>query len=369
MASQKVIPSSYSVYAPLRFETTRKYARRLAETFEGLVGVEREWPLRDKLMPLVSSANIPYIGDTSDNVMPVIREVENVVAYVEFASAGRIIYDFHMVLVNALLETDVDKINFNDVPWPMDHCYLHFGDIDWPGGHHTDLEGIYVSKRPWSGLPESWHFTPVYRKQFSVPLYINVTQETRNSDLEIIPDEITVGIDEYCLSLPERINQLYEQMAAFHGMPDSELSDVCKEWESKDVGDPAENSLIAKLAINCMLYIAAVPDDEFAEWDDRAPGDLVHQSMHSEKKGSRKTADNTLANQHYLKIRKIGRKFAHASTATGEHIGGKKVSHLRRGHFRNQAFGPEWKSHRVIFIAPQIIHPDDGDIPGRIYEI
>lgn len=370
MASQLVVPTSYSIYAPLRFEVTRKYSRKAADTLCTLAGKEGDWPLRERLRKSAYEVNKKYMDSGQVSIKSFLREVENLIAYVEFSSCGRIIYDFHKSLTNALLLTDVDKIAFDEVPFPLDNFYLHFGDMNWPDNPDSELEGIYVSKKNCIvGTEKNWCFTPIYKNQFSVPLHLKDDIEARNSVLEFSPSEILVGINEYCQSIADQTNQFYNDMEACSPHEDLAHLEVMREWSIRDRGNPKENSMITKLAINCMLYLAAAPDDEVIEWDERAPSKLVHQATHSEKSGARLTAENTLNNLYYLKIRKIGEHFAHLSGLTGEHNSGRKISHIRKGHFRYQAFGHEWKEHRTIFIAPQIIHPEDPGMPGRIYEV
>jgi hypothetical protein len=38
-----------------------------------------------------------------------------------------------------------------------------------------------------------------------------------------------------------------------------------------------------------------------------------------------------------------------------------KRPHWRRGHWRNQACGPAWKDHRLVFIRPVLIHADAAE--------
>lgn len=37
---------------------------------------------------------------------------------------------------------------------------------------------------------------------------------------------------------------------------------------------------------------------------------------------------------------------------------GHRSAHWRRGHFRNQAHGPNWSNHRIVYIEPLLVHND-----------
>lgn len=53
-------------------------------------------------------------------------------------------------------------------------------------------------------------------------------------------------------------------------------------------------------------------------------------------------------------------------TVKGENGGGWKVRpHLRRGHLRGQAYGPNRELHRQVFIAPVFVNADEGWIAER----
>ena len=124
------------------------------------------------------------------------------------------------------------------------------------------------------------------------------------------------------------------------------------------------------LVVNCLLYLGVAPEDSREQWDDRADTTLVEQATSAEKPGTRKTAERTLANKGYVKIRLIGHQFA--ASAAGQAFGesGRTVAtHFRRGHFRNQPYGPERSLHKVIFIPPVVVNPGQSDPPGRIYEV
>lgn len=43
-----------------------------------------------------------------------------------------------------------------------------------------------------------------------------------------------------------------------------------------------------------------------------------------------------------------------------------KSAHWRRGHFRNQAYGPNWSLHRAVYIEPVLIHGElESAVPSR----
>jgi hypothetical protein len=55
-----------------------------------------------------------------------------------------------------------------------------------------------------------------------------------------------------------------------------------------------------------------------------------------------------------------------ASAALGAIQTGQKSAHWRRGHFRNQAYGPSWSLHRAVYIEPVLVHGElESAAPSR----
>jgi len=76
--------------------------------------------------------------------------------------------------------------------------------------------------------------------------------------------------------------------------------------------------------------------------------------------------------QGYVRVRFVGRHYAESAgaKAVSEAMGTGRTmpTHLRRGHFRNQPYGPERSLRRTVFIAPIVVNPGKGEPAGRIYD-
>jgi hypothetical protein len=366
------VSTSYSVYAPLRYEITRKGCQKIAEKYRHALQKTSPENFRSNILhDITSLTDIKQLGGPIESFKIIQKETEKLVSYIEFYSNARVIYDFHRILTQALLQTDVDKMSLRHIPRSQECCYLHFGDFTWPDGYPQNLEGVYVSFRSSKENGQSIAFNPIYKHQFATPLHINTDRENESGYFDIVLDDVSEGISVYLEELYAEVSENNESLLGTAvNAPDgfSEMFTMFSEAAMIDPGNPKVNSFIAKISINCLLYLSAVPEDVHDEWDDRAPRHLVEQSIHAEKPGTRKTAERTLANQLYIKVRMIGRKFTQPHETSGV-TGSKKSTHIRKGHFRNQAYGHDWSEHRVIFIAPKIINPGDSDLPGRIYDI
>lgn len=355
-----VTPTSYSTYAPLRYEVTRPYSKKLAKTAATIMFHHGRnmakrifngelWGLLRKKVQIEN--HFEFATNES-------RYLE---AYAHFYGAGRVLYDFSSGLTSALLSTDASKIPLDTIKFPSDSFYIHFGDVVWPEGYPANIEGVFVSNIKDDNSNRYIGYQPIKKKQFSFPFYMDVNDEADVSNFNICLDHGVRNLEAYEAEEQADFEGFIHKLNAY--CEDESLS----EYFGLNGLDARKNAAIAKIVINCLLYINAVPTDVEEIWDDRAPREIVERAVTSEKEGVRASAARTLENQDYLKVRLIGKKFVYA-TPKDHRESSKKATHIRHGHFRNQAYGRDWAEHRVIFIPPVLINPDADEIPGRIYQ-
>lgn len=364
MASQRVSPASYSIYAPLRYEATRPFSVKLGEQYQRFANLgltARNRHLIHDIAPGMRKAMKVAGKPIGENA--ILSELSNFLAFGEFLKGGRIIYDFHKKLTSALLSTDVDEMPVSALPKPADSLYIHFGDIEHLSAECSNIEGAFVSWRSVPGETETLNISLATKNHFAKPYYwLDSNLELSNGSMLDISDKSCNIID--CMQKHwDLVRSNYVEDMAAEGVEISEDVEIGNQPMMMEMKHGV------KLVVKCLLFLAAVTDDITEEWDDRAPSDLVHQAKNAEKDGSRKTAERTLSNRDYLKIRFIGRKFAEIHEKSSHtDIGKKKITHLRRGHFRNQPYGPERCFSKVIFIPPMVINSDSGEELGRIYQ-
>jgi hypothetical protein len=358
----RVTPASYSVYAPLRYEVTRPFAKKFCEKsrrLRFLRGREKaDSAIKNELWTFMNKKI--HIGLAMNALA--MNEANSLIAYCDFFTSGRIIYDFRKTLTFALLSTDAGKVKFSSVKFPYDSFYLHFGDFRWPDDYALKIEGIYVNKYMSETGELCVNFQPIGGGKFTSPFNVELDNSHDNNQVVVNLNDDYADIDGFFNRESQGFAALVEEVSEVAG--GREFAD----FFGITALDSIKNTLIVKVVINCLLYLSAVPSDVDEVWDDRAPRDVVRRATNSDKNGARDSAERTLNNQDYLKVKLIGRKFSEGAHGH-EHHSAKKATHIRRGHFKNQAYGPEWSEHRVIFVPPVLVNSDSGDIPGRIYEI
>lgn len=373
MASQRVSPTKHSMYAPLRYEATRPFAVRLGTQYIARskgTSQQRRHFLTEELAPAIHKA-LDRMGP-QPGPGPAEAEITNVQVFSGFLDGGRIIYDFHKGLTVALMHTDVDSLPISAIPKISSSLYLHFGHqvVEALG-----FEGAFVSWKIFPGETPRLNVRFTTHSQFSNPFFwasekgepmmgvpIDVSDPSQGIAAAIqASSEAIVASNAVML---ERIRQQEADIALRFGLPATSLN-----LGSTLMMDSAQLNKGVALAVNCLLFLSIAEHDVVERWDDRAPSDLVHQAEHADKPGARKTAERTLSNRDYLKVRLVGHKFA-ASVDYGDHheTGRTMVTHYRRGHFRNQPYGPERAMRKIVFIPPVVVNAGLGEPPGRIYE-
>lgn len=356
-----VMSASYSEYAPLRYEITRPFCKKVSETIAkerflrpGDLGTSNYSKYLWSLMSKTVDLDTERAGFATN-------ELRFSEAYASFLAGNRIIYDFSKKLLSSLVRTDADSIPLKSIKFPNESFYLHFGCMNWPKDFPVSCEGVYV-ERSSRDREDVIYFTPILPGRFSKPFWMDVSEEIDSSIFIICLDDDISNITDYFKCEKESFDEAIAEQRAWCG------NDTIVKLMGTDRMDALANAFIARIAVNCMLYLNAVPDDIEDRWDDRAPKDLVFQAENSDKDSVRKSSTRALEKKDYIKVKLVGKKYEQHNPLH-QKPGSKQVPHIRRGHFRNQAFGPEWSLHRVIFIPPVLINAEDGEIPGRIIEI
>lgn len=357
MTGNRVKPASYSIYAPLRFEVTRPYAKDISYKLGNKYYKNKEEPLNIIMRELniFLKAYLNIRGYEYSKILA-LSELPITEAYAYYFKGGRVIYDIHSSLIHALAHTDVDKLTLSTIPTIQQSFYLHFGEIGDILPECGSIEGAYVSWVTYA-TTRTLQVCLVKSKTSSLPVQMTNIMDEMPTVFHIDVSETGKLISD---QIEERIADKAEQTKDF------KLDEQFK--NATDRGIRILTTTFSKLVVNCLFYLQAAQDDVEERWDDRAPYDLVNQSLNAVKIGTRNTADRTLTNQDYIKIKLVGRKFARTMpTDSTKGEGGHKSTHMRRGHFRNQAYGAEHSLRKIVFIPPMIINADDDDAPGRIY--
>lgn len=373
--------SAQSRYAPIRYEATRPFAsllgRRFLAEISGKTIEQRGVYISTQWMSLVRETVRKLAIQPGPG--PGQAEMSNLQVFGTYQAAGRVIFDVRKELSRSLLITDAHDIPCSALVFPCDAFYIHFGQGTGLVDQGFEIEGVFVAKLAATAtepprllvdaVPSGFF---AIREFWSLPLGEALTGVSIS--LSNPEESIVLALNRSIDDIVEQNKKAFAQQQEFERMLTAKYGEPIK--VPALIGKLGEKrELLAKvlqLTTNTLFFFAAEPDDVYEDWDLSAPSELIQQT-HSDKSGTRRTAENTLIKQGYVKVRYVGGKYA--TSVEKAHIGthestGKTVStHFRRGHFRRQPYGPERAQRKTIFIAPVLVNSGQGEMPGRIYEV
>lgn len=121
----KVSIQEKSIYAPIRYEATRPYARPLGRLY--IARVRQGETARNRFVQHELFGNVSHEVERlgkPDGPGPVQSEMSNVQIYGNFDAGGRIIFDGARPLTRSLLMTDAADIPCSELVFPARNFYL-----------------------------------------------------------------------------------------------------------------------------------------------------------------------------------------------------------------------------------------------------
>lgn len=371
----KVKITRNSRYAPIRYEATRPYADRFGKLFmaEARKGEARRIAfVKNDLLPLIAG-EIARMGKPI-GPGPGQGETSNVQIYAGYQDGGRLVFDVRNELARSLLITDSREIPCDAITFPSRAFYLHFGCGTGLVENGMEIEGAFVQHLE---DEKALLIDLVPAGSFAAKAFWQLPMGEQMTGVRVNLDRPSESIME---ALDRSLNEIIERnQAVFQQMADLERQLTAQYGQPVKVPSPVENlgdkrdllHRALQLVINTLFFLNAVPSDVQEDWEEEAPAELIAQ-LQSDKFGTRKTAENNLTNQGYVKVRFIGRHYAGSddAKAVSEALGTSRSmpTHLRRGHFRNQPYGPERALRKTVFIAPIVVNAGKTELAGRIYE-
>lgn len=354
----RISPSSYSAYAPLRYEVTRPFVPYLSAKFAASYfpsKLQRSNFFFKEILPEIFEAAAKSKVDPHDTSIEL--EIDNLKAYTEFLISGRIIYDFHKELSSQLASTQLEGSSLTSLIKPYEAFYLHFGDVEWPGNTVSNVEGAFVS---WGNPSEELDYLTIHvikKRQFSNALFWQSPENEVTEHFSINVSDTPDGIKDQFAEIGNRWRRSATSLGYDNVLASDEVDQTLSHMQA-----------VFTLVVNCLLYLSATAK-RLSEAESIA--DLSRQEgAHSRESESpsQEAIGDALSNQDYLKVNLISSEFVHHQ---GKHFvtgtNHKKAAHERKGHYRNQRHGPKLSLTKVVFINPTKIHSESDVLPGRIY--
>lgn len=272
-------------------------------------------------------------------------------AYIKFLDGGRNIFDFSGQLVEMLQQTDVKEIKFRDIKLPYDSFYLSFLDFEIPFRDKYLLDGAFIRFHNYEDDPFAkytiWVELCGYDK---VSITDNSEFGTQNRDLIFLSSSLTCENDDSTIE-----DSLEYQRRIMKDEPNEQHLDVQLE-EYKLLIDHL------KLVVNALLYLS-IPNPDLSDifGNPIESNEIVKKEREPDEITSGQQPDGKLKH-----IRLVGYKI---NKRTDFKTGKKLRTHWRRGHWRNQKYGPIGNEEKkLIWIQPTIVGDGDNVSTGRVYD-
>lgn len=273
---------------------------------------------------------------------------------------GRQIFELSPKLVAAFRLTDVTHSSFEGLHFPYRAFFIHFGaqrdlviESDLRGAPRN-VDGAYV-----------WLYQTTIVIEFSLFCRDDPHLNLPGIQIQIDPGVAGLGAEE---AINRSIDSMIEKIGG--NVLRTQEPNLNQEvaYQNARFLDDARDVLrqTATLISNSLFYLSEPHDDLIVTVEEGAPQSLIDRALNGTPAQQRK-AKQSLAADGYAVIRYCGGRFSlpgDDGNGAGETIG----SHWRRGHWRNQPYGPRLSQIKRIWIRPVLVNAHSGEPDrGRIY--
>jgi hypothetical protein len=292
-------------------------------------------------------------------------------AWAQWSTAEAQLYCFDNNLIEAFKNSSALELSINNLRFPFEHSYFHFGtQMDMP--LHDGIlfvEGAYVfynnislriilcgtwqeeisgeKLQPWYKRGKECYDLRIPSSSFDLPLEDAIDSALKKDIDDLKSAEIQL--------LTSKIPYVE------HGSSQNFIESHIKNRESY--------TKALSLITNALCYLTAYPHDEKVMWQHGAPPKLVNFAENGKPKEKFRSISK-LKSLGFSIIRQVGEEFGlqseHAKNTQDEHGLGNRRVHWRRGHWRMQPYGPQNSLRRLTWITPVRVGIQGNDPVSRI---
>jgi len=324
-----------------------------------------------------------------DNMKTVGSYTDAAMHYAAFCAFGRQIFHFNSEIVEQFRKTDIDEVMIDNLRFPYEVFYMSFGkqsDLTVSNSNYV-VDGTYISMfsvpvvqdrslqillttvgkdiTDTDNSPHSefdWIFKPEEHYYLSIPM-----NDPSQPILRAVEKALSAEMEDKQRSIEKEPSSLEVPGKVVNNRRPESLKREMRELEE---GYPAFREAL-KLIINGLCYISAYSDDIETKWPADTPSPLLEKIINAKKPKEATRTESKLISMGYTKIHFCGKAFERLnknSLPTGREV----KAHWRRGHWRNQPWGPKLSSRKLIWIMPVIVHKDKAESlaeAGHIYYV
>ncbi len=265
-----------------------------------------------------------------------------------FHAYGRQVFHLDHDLVDELCHTDVDDVPCEFVKIPHFSFYLSFQNSPLGSGSE-DIQGYLIA---------SSEEMPTYLQITAMRMKNNAAEAVDVAYLDLgAHDVVKDALEEARSELPNlepseegSANELSHRNLihkGFHIYAQKQAAGIRRLEES------------LRLIVNALLYISTSPPQKRG-WHPQAP---VQLTLKAEGRTGAGKAEQQLVREGWTRVNLLSLQHEGDQSEEGQ---GARRGHRRRGHWRNQRFGPKLSLSHVRWIRPVYVR-GIGNVEGRHY--
>lgn len=374
--------SSYSPYAPIRFQNEPWWKFAVGVAKEGLMVADGRFKidLPSYIMNQLIEPTMYHVvkqmreefpnpqdhGHIIGQFMAKFMEQRHWVPLVaQYVLNGRQIFDLTTDVVELLQHTDFGDCTLDDWQPPYDAFFIRFGKCDdiripWEDDFEY-LDGAFVAVTPWSSDGKERR------------IKIGFTTSKKDGRGVMMPGYfLDFHPDEQKLPIRDAVESaIHRRISAFEDSDDETPSgkalNAHRRQEVADGGEILKQAV--SLIINVLFYLESIGDKPVLEpGRDTSPSLVVQWANASPRQ--REKLKSKLLSEGYSTVYMLGREID-SSLPNQTSDPGSKRAHWRRGHWRKQRHGTGNSLMKRIWMKPQMIGVDraNDEIPGHVYVV
>ena len=370
-------------YHPERYRMSRPFARQATTLYQSLTGTATlsSYETLKQIATLIGNfynSELSHLefSERPNNTKNLANEQSLAMHYSSWASHGRQIFHFNEEITEQFRLTDADEITIGSLKFPYNIFYMSFGsqsDLELDNSGRF-VDGAYVSVIPdfaiqvllttrplESKIPQRFDWIKSSDKYYYLPL--SIKEPTANIAIvaeKAISDDIQEREAKLKTAKPTMDVGGIE-------IPSRRPQSIKEEIHDLSAGYPIFKNALS-LIINGLCYLSAYPDDIEHHWPSDTPKPLLEKIEKAAKPKDVQKATSQLTSMGFTKIHYCGKAFQHHNQTDSE--GSEVRAHWRRGHWRNQSYGPQSANRKMIWIMPVMVRKDKthGNIEmGHVY--
>lgn len=280
-------------------------------------------------------------------------------ALADFFSGGQVVFHIAPALKEAFRYSDLGDATARDLNFPYPDSYIHIGtDVGLVfNGGRTRLEGVFLSEKS--------HKDGKSVSMTLVGSLLKPPSHWGERGMETFtfhfgPDEMDLPLLDGAkkhLEIQGRDLSKDKQFSDLSEFGEEERASILKSWatQAEDRRLNLENIPVVlecvRMVANALLYVSQYPDDLEDDYQEGFPAGFREKIERSQGKTLARSLSKA-RNSGFTLIKRVGMVFERALLveASLEGNGDSPTPHLRRAHWRRQAFGSRLSQRKLIWI-------------------